>query len=321
MRRGDRDLLPYRLADSIVAQEEIPELSDDARERITRFHATWRELAGIATRVSLADLVGEIARSLRPRRGACGIAESRGGARPAAPGEAPRHRPGLPAGRRLARPRRLRRLPRLAGRGGPGRGRAARDRGERSAAAHAPPREGARVGRRLPPEPREGAHAPPGKGREQPDGALGAAAVRAPRRPPLPPASPDDEGATRPAPRRGGAAADVRRRHTRAPPARPLARLVLPRQHRGEGAVAVLGGGARDRARRGRRPWSALPRTRTPSASSRSPTRRRGSSRRRPTRQKSRGSRRSWSDSARWRRSSRPRRSGVCRRRSRSRRS
>ena len=62
MRRGDLDLLPYRLADSIVAQEEIPELSDDARERITRFHTTWRELAGVATRVTLADLVGEIAR-------------------------------------------------------------------------------------------------------------------------------------------------------------------------------------------------------------------------------------------------------------------
>jgi DNA helicase-2/ATP-dependent DNA helicase PcrA len=62
MRRGDRDLLPYKLADSIVAQEEIPELSDDARERIIRFRATWRELAGIATRVSLADLVGETAR-------------------------------------------------------------------------------------------------------------------------------------------------------------------------------------------------------------------------------------------------------------------
>ena len=44
------------------SQEEIAELSDDARERITRFLATWRELAGIATRVSLADLVGEIAR-------------------------------------------------------------------------------------------------------------------------------------------------------------------------------------------------------------------------------------------------------------------
>ena len=67
----------------------------------------------------------------------------------------------------------------------------------------------------------------------------------------LPP-PPDDEGAARPTPRRGGAAADVRRRHTRAPPARPLARLVLPRQRRAEGAVAVLGGGARDRARRDR---------------------------------------------------------------------
>ena len=62
LRRGDRDPLPYRLADSIFAQEEIPELSDDARERITRFHTTWRELSGVARRVTLADLVGEIAR-------------------------------------------------------------------------------------------------------------------------------------------------------------------------------------------------------------------------------------------------------------------
>ena len=63
IRRGDRDVLPYKLADSIAVQDEIAQLSDDARERITRFLATWRELAGIATRVSLADLVGEIARS------------------------------------------------------------------------------------------------------------------------------------------------------------------------------------------------------------------------------------------------------------------
>ena len=63
IRRGDRDVLPYKLADSIAVQHEIAQLSDDARERITRFVATWRELAGIATRVSLADLVGEIARS------------------------------------------------------------------------------------------------------------------------------------------------------------------------------------------------------------------------------------------------------------------
>jgi DNA helicase-2/ATP-dependent DNA helicase PcrA len=63
IRRSDRDVLPYKLADSIAVQHEIAQLSDDASERITRFLATWRELAGIATRVSLADLVGEIARS------------------------------------------------------------------------------------------------------------------------------------------------------------------------------------------------------------------------------------------------------------------
>ena len=63
LRSGDfDDLLRYSLADSILAQEEIPELSDDARERITRFQTTWRELAGVAKRVTLADLVGEIAR-------------------------------------------------------------------------------------------------------------------------------------------------------------------------------------------------------------------------------------------------------------------
>ena len=72
-----------------------------------------------------------------------------------------------------------------------------------------------------------------------------------------------------------------------------------------EGAVAVLGGGARDRARRGASvdcpPENPYP------ARRRSPARpgSAASSRRRPTRQKSRGSRRSSSDSARWRRSSR----------------
>ena len=63
LRSGDfDDLLRYSLVDSIEAREEIPKLSDDARERITRFETTWRELAGVAKRVTLADLVGEIAR-------------------------------------------------------------------------------------------------------------------------------------------------------------------------------------------------------------------------------------------------------------------
>jgi DNA helicase II / ATP-dependent DNA helicase PcrA len=63
IRYGDRDVvLSFALADSIVAQVEIEELSAEARERIEAFRVTWRELAGIATRVALADLVGEVAR-------------------------------------------------------------------------------------------------------------------------------------------------------------------------------------------------------------------------------------------------------------------
>jgi DNA helicase II / ATP-dependent DNA helicase PcrA len=61
-RYGDRDVLPFELVDSIVAHAEIEELSEEARERLESFRATWRELAGIAERVSLADLVGEVAR-------------------------------------------------------------------------------------------------------------------------------------------------------------------------------------------------------------------------------------------------------------------
>ena len=131
----------------------------------TRFRATWRELAGIATRVSLADLVGEIAR-------VSGLAAELAASPNPEAELALRHLAKL---RDLAQGYqpvagsldlgRLRRLPRLARRGRAGRGRAARDRGERGAAAHPPPREGARVGRRLPPGPREGAHAAPGQGR------------------------------------------------------------------------------------------------------------------------------------------------------------
>jgi ATP-dependent DNA helicase UvrD/PcrA len=63
IRYGDRDVvLSFALADAIVAQAEIDELSAEARERIAAFRATWRKLAGIATRVTLADLVGEVAR-------------------------------------------------------------------------------------------------------------------------------------------------------------------------------------------------------------------------------------------------------------------
>src|SRR5205823_13526659 len=61
-RYGDRDVLPFELVDSIVAHAEIAELSEEALERLESFRATWRELAKIAERVSLADLVGEASR-------------------------------------------------------------------------------------------------------------------------------------------------------------------------------------------------------------------------------------------------------------------
>jgi DNA helicase II / ATP-dependent DNA helicase PcrA len=61
-RRDRRGVLRYSLVDAIVAHEEISDLSEAARERIAAFHRTWCELAGVAARVSLADLVGEVAR-------------------------------------------------------------------------------------------------------------------------------------------------------------------------------------------------------------------------------------------------------------------
>ncbi|MDQ2983476.1 MAG: ATP-dependent helicase [Actinomycetota bacterium] len=62
-RQGDRDVVEYRLVDAIVAHHEIAEVSEEARERIGDLRSRWRELAALATQVSLADLVGEIARS------------------------------------------------------------------------------------------------------------------------------------------------------------------------------------------------------------------------------------------------------------------
>ena len=62
LRYGDRELLPYALIDSIVTEDEISELSDEARDRVSDFHGTWCELARIAARVPLADLVGEVTR-------------------------------------------------------------------------------------------------------------------------------------------------------------------------------------------------------------------------------------------------------------------
>ena len=61
-RYGDRDVLPYELVDSIVAHGQIAELSEEAGDRLQSFRDLWRELARIAERVSLADLVGEVAR-------------------------------------------------------------------------------------------------------------------------------------------------------------------------------------------------------------------------------------------------------------------
>jgi DNA helicase-2/ATP-dependent DNA helicase PcrA len=62
LRYGDREVLPYALIDSIVGGETISELSAEARERVTLFRRTWRELTQTAARVSLADLVGEVTR-------------------------------------------------------------------------------------------------------------------------------------------------------------------------------------------------------------------------------------------------------------------
>jgi DNA helicase II / ATP-dependent DNA helicase PcrA len=65
LRYGDSDALPYALADSIVAHDEIPELSQEGCERIDEFHRMWRQLSAIAARIALADLVGEVARVTR----------------------------------------------------------------------------------------------------------------------------------------------------------------------------------------------------------------------------------------------------------------
>jgi ATP-dependent DNA helicase UvrD/PcrA len=62
LRYGDRDVLPYALIDSIVSDEAISDLSQDARERVALFRRTWRELAHTSALVSLADLVGEVTR-------------------------------------------------------------------------------------------------------------------------------------------------------------------------------------------------------------------------------------------------------------------
>ncbi len=169
LRYGDRDVLPYALADAIVAHDgDRRALGRGARAASrpsTRPGASSRRSP---TRVSLADLVGEIARVIRPGGRARRLAGSRGGARSAPPREAARPRAGLPAGRGLARPRRLRRLPRLARGVRPGRGRAARDRGERGPADDPSPREGPRVGHVFLPGLAQGTMPHRGKGANNP---------------------------------------------------------------------------------------------------------------------------------------------------------
>ncbi len=128
------------------------------------------------------------------------------------------------ARRRLARPRGLRRVPRLDRGVAAGRRRDPRGRGERGAADHDAPREGARVGRRLRPRAVEGRDAERAVQRE-PRGQVVAPAVRAARRRGVPGAG--DEGEPRAPEGRGGAAADVRRRHAREAPARAVAGVVL----------------------------------------------------------------------------------------------
>jgi DNA helicase-2/ATP-dependent DNA helicase PcrA len=61
LRRGDRDALPFALADALVC-DGVEELSREASERIADLRVVWRQLADAAVRTSLADLVGEIAR-------------------------------------------------------------------------------------------------------------------------------------------------------------------------------------------------------------------------------------------------------------------
>ncbi len=61
-RYGEEFLLPYAIVDAIASCDEIEELSDEARARVEDFRRVWRELAEAAGRVSLADLVGEVAR-------------------------------------------------------------------------------------------------------------------------------------------------------------------------------------------------------------------------------------------------------------------
>lgn len=59
---GDRSVLRYSLIDAIVEHDKVPELSEEARGRVSELRRIWCALAATAARVSLADQVGEIAR-------------------------------------------------------------------------------------------------------------------------------------------------------------------------------------------------------------------------------------------------------------------
>ena len=317
LRYGDRDVLPYALADSIVAHAEIAELSGRGARAD---HGVPRDLAR-ARRDRDARLARRPRRRdrarLRPRGRARRVARPRGGARAAPPREAARPRAGLPAGRGLARPRRLRRLPRLARGVRAGRGRAPRDRGERRPADDPPPREGPRVGRRLP---RRGS--PKGRCRIE----ARAATTRAERWERLPFELRGDRDFLPPAPTTKAdldqlrdeeeRRLDVRRHHPRQTPARPLARLVLPATTSSRKRRRPSGTSRRYRARRPCReldcpqenphPLGAEPPTRD-QAALRAPLHR--------IQARSRGSSPSWSGCARSKRSKRRYRRGARRRR------
>ena len=305
------------------AARRSPELSDDARERITRFHATWRELAGIATRVSLADLVGEIARvsglaaelagvaESRRRSSRCGTWRSCATSRRATSRSQARSTSAASSttSTRSTRPTRTRTS-------------SARPRRTPCGCSPSTARRGSSGTSSSCPGLVKGHMPHPGKGGEQPDRALAAAAVRAPRRPRLPPAAADDEGEL------DQLRDEEERRLMYVGITRARRRLVLsrawyyrdnvgPKEPSPFWEEALATGLVDSRERRlpagEPAPARASSRQPDPAAALRA--------RRRRTQPKSRGSSPSSSGCARSRRSSRPVRRGARRRRSRSRRS